>query len=67
MVGKQDKAPQLSIFDTPLERFINLKHELCVLSEQIDWDTRLRKSFRFIIQTLAVPQSLSVGWLVCYC
>jgi len=38
MVGKQDKAPQLSIFDTPLERFINLEHELCILSGQIDWD-----------------------------
>lgn len=37
MVGKQDKAPQLSIFDTPLERFINLEHELCILSKQIDW------------------------------
>ena len=32
MVGKQDKTPQLSIFDTPLERFINLEHELCVLN-----------------------------------
>jgi IS5 family transposase len=38
MVGKQDNTPQLSIFDTPLERFINLEHELCVLSKQIDWD-----------------------------
>ncbi len=39
MVGKQDKAPQLSIFDTPLKRFINLEHELCILSHQIDWDS----------------------------
>ncbi|MFK5893665.1 MAG: IS5 family transposase [Pseudomonadota bacterium] len=39
MVGKQDKTPQLNIFDTPLERFINLGHELCILSKQIDWDT----------------------------
>ena len=38
MVGKQDKTPQLSIFDTPLARFINLEHELCILSGQIDWD-----------------------------
>ena len=44
MVGKQDKAPQLSIFDTPLKRFINLKHELCILSEQIDWDS-IEKEF----------------------
>ncbi len=34
MVGKQDKVPQLSIFDTPLERFINLEHELCILLEK---------------------------------
>lgn len=39
MVGKQDKTPQLNIFDTPLERFINLEHELCILSKQIDWDS----------------------------
>lgn len=39
MVGKQDKSPQLSIFDTPLERFISLEHELCILSHQIDWDS----------------------------
>lgn len=39
MVGKQDKTPQLNIFDTPLERFINLEHELCILSKKIDWDT----------------------------
>ena len=39
MVGKHDKTPQLNIFDTPLERFINLGHELCILSKQIDWDS----------------------------
>lgn len=39
MVGKRDKSPQLSIFDTPLERFINLNHELCILSTKIDWDS----------------------------
>jgi len=38
MIGKLDKTPQLSIFDTPLERFINLEHELCVLSKKLDWD-----------------------------
>ena len=38
MVGKQDKSPQLSIFDTPLKRFINLEHELCILSHKINWD-----------------------------
>lgn len=44
MVGKQDKSPQLSIFDTPLKRFINLNHELCILSEKIDWDS-IEKEF----------------------
>lgn len=38
MIGKQDKTPQLNIFDTPLKRFINLNHELCILSNKIDWD-----------------------------
>ena len=37
MVGKQNKTPQLNIFDTPIKRFINLNHELCILSHQIDW------------------------------
>ena len=37
MVGKQDKTPQINFFDTPLKRFINLEHELCILSGQIDW------------------------------
>ena len=36
MVGKQDNTPQLSIFDTALERFINLEHELSVLSKKIN-------------------------------
>lgn len=44
MIGKQDKTPQLSIFDTPLERFINLDHELCVLSKRINWDS-IEKDF----------------------
>jgi len=39
MVGKQDKTPQINFFDTPLKRFINLEHELCILSGQIDWDS----------------------------
>ena len=39
MIGKQEKIPQLNIFDTPLKRFINLEHELCILSKNIDWDS----------------------------
>ncbi|PKQ66536.1 hypothetical protein BZG01_10955 [Labilibaculum manganireducens] len=35
MVGKQDKTSQLSIFDTSLKSFINLKHEF-VLIERVN-------------------------------
>jgi len=39
MLGKLDKTPQLNIFETPIERFINLEHELVILSKKIDWDS----------------------------
>ena len=54
MVGKQDKTPQLSIFDIPLERFINLKHELCILSGQIDWDS-IEKEFSVYFSEIGRP------------
>ena len=54
MVGKQDKTPQLSIFDTPLERFINLEHELCILSGQIDWDS-IEKEFSVYFSEIGRP------------
>lgn len=54
MVGKQDKAPQLSIFDTPLKRFINLEHELCILSGQIDWDS-IEKEFSVYYSEIGRP------------
>lgn len=38
MLGKTDKTPQISIFETPLVQFINMNHELCILSQKIDWD-----------------------------
>jgi IS5 family transposase len=38
MIGKIDKEPQLNIFKIPLKEFINLNHELCLLSKKIDWD-----------------------------
>ena len=38
MIGKTDKEPQLNIFKTPLNQFINSNHELCLLSKKIDWD-----------------------------
>ena len=39
MVGKIDKNPQLNIFEIPLKSFINMKHELCILAAEIDWDS----------------------------
>jgi len=39
MIGKIDKTPQLNIFETPLEQFINSNHELCILCSEIDWDS----------------------------
>ena len=38
MIGKTDKEPQLNIFKIPLNQFIDLNHELCLLSKKIDWD-----------------------------
>ncbi|MFK5982702.1 MAG: IS5 family transposase [Flavobacteriaceae bacterium] len=54
MVGKQDKTPQLSIFDTPIERFINLNHELCILSKKIDWDS-IEEDFSFYYSDIGRP------------
>ena len=54
MVRKQDKTPQLNIFDTPLERFINLDHELCILSKQIDWDS-IEKEFSVYYSEIGRP------------
>ncbi len=66
MVGKQNKTPQLSIFDTPLKRFINLEHELCILSERIDWDS-VEKEFSVYFSEIgrpSVPIRRMVGLLL---
>jgi IS5 family transposase len=66
MIGKQDKTPQLSIFDTPLERFINLDHELCILSKKIDWDS-VEKDFEPYYSEIgrpSVPIRRMVGLLL---
>ena len=54
MVGKHDKTPQLNIFDTPLERFINLEHELIILSKQINWDS-IEKEFSIYYSEIGRP------------
>lgn len=38
MIGKTSKTPQLNIFEVPLSNFINLQHELVILSKKINWE-----------------------------
>lgn len=38
MIGKTPKEHQMSIFAVALESFIDMNHELVLLSNQIDWD-----------------------------
>jgi len=66
MIGKQDKTPQLNIFDTPIKNFINLEHELCELSHRIDWDT-IEKDFSGYYSDIgrpSVPIRRMVGLLL---
>lgn len=37
MVGKLKKEPQLDLFKVQLSRLVNVSHELCILSSEIDW------------------------------
>jgi transposase, IS5 family len=37
MIGKTEKTPQLNLFEVPLTTFINLNHELVILSHKINW------------------------------
>jgi len=54
MLGKIDKNPQLNMFQTPLEKMINLKHELCLLAEKIDWDN-IEKEFSKYYKDIGRP------------
>ena len=38
MIGKIPKEHQMSIFEVTLESFIDMNHELVLLSKQIDWE-----------------------------
>ena len=38
MIGKTPKEHQMSIFEVALESFIDMNHELVLLSMQIDWE-----------------------------
>ena len=37
MIGKTPKEHQMSIFEVALDSFIDMNHELVLLSSQIDW------------------------------
>jgi len=66
MIGKQDKTPQLNIFDTPIKNFINLDHELCELSRRIDWEA-IEKDFSEYYSEIgrpSVPIRKMVGLLL---
>jgi IS5 family transposase len=38
MIGKTPREHQMTIFEVALESFIDMNHELVLLSKQIDWD-----------------------------
>jgi IS5 family transposase len=38
MVGKIDKTPQLNLYEVPLKNFINLNHELVLLTQKLNWE-----------------------------
>jgi transposase, IS5 family len=44
MKGKIPQNPQLNVFRIPLVNVINMKHELVLLSQKIDWD-KVEKDF----------------------
>ena len=37
MIGKTSREHQMTIFEVALESFIDMNHELVLLSKQIDW------------------------------
>jgi len=47
MVGKIEKTPQLNLFETPQVSFIKVKHELCVLASEIDWESAEKDFARY--------------------
>ncbi len=66
MIGKQNKTPQLNIFDTPIKNFINLKHELCELSHRLDWES-IEKDFSEYYSEIgrpSVPIRRMIGMLL---
>jgi IS5 family transposase len=63
MKGKIPRNPQLNVFRTPLVNVINMKHELVLLSQKIDWE-KVEKEFAVYYPGLgrpAVPIRKMVG------
>jgi len=63
MEGKISKNPQLEVFRVPLVNIINMRHELVLLSERIDWD-KVGKDFSGYYSDMgrpAVPIRKMVG------
>jgi IS5 family transposase len=54
MVGKKEKHPQLNLFQIPIKQFINMDHELCILSAKIDWD-RVESDFSDYYSNIGRP------------
>lgn len=54
MIGKIDKTPQLNLFEVPLKSFINLRHELVILSQKINWD-EVEKDFENYYSEIGRP------------
>ena len=54
MKGKIPQNPQLNVFRIPLVNVINMKHELVLLSQKIDWD-KVEKDFSVYYPGLGRP------------
>jgi len=54
MVGKIEKNPQLSIFQTPLIQFIDIEHPICVLANKINWEN-VEKDFEDYYKNFGRP------------
>jgi transposase, IS5 family len=54
MIGKTEKIPQLNLFEVPLTNFINIQHELVILSKKIDWD-EVEKYFKKYYSEIGRP------------
>jgi IS5 family transposase len=66
MLGKTDKNPQLHIGEIPLVQFINKEHELCRLTEKIDWENVEKEFARFYSNKGApsIPMRKMIGLIL---